>query len=364
MHIYDYLFAGVIIIALLLGSTVMLNTLSSPAINSSDKDLLKIAAEKIVTQILLDPGYPSNWGSDSTDKTELAVFGLAKYSQTSREAYVLDPDKVLRLNSTLEGNTSYYFPASAASSLIASENYTALSLLNLGKDYGFTLEFSETLKVSVNEMEFPDKYLVSVVSDYGLPLMGAQVSATLYYYVEGKSSIDHLEHRDETTIYDGSCIIDLTGSSTGQAKILAVAVDYYGLHAAKLFPVGTHLLSATLFGSSIIPSSNPTFPGINPVNCTEIILIQTSQGHETRGFNVSVSETPRWTINNVPSPSALGVLAISGDKLLVASRDFSTISYRTIPAIRSAPSAYSIERTVLIGGTTFTATLYFWRMSS
>jgi hypothetical protein len=363
MHIYDYLFAGVIIIALLLGSTIMLNTLSSPAINSSDKDLLKIAAEKIVTQILLDPGYPSNWGSDGTDKTELAVFGLAKYSQTSREAYVLDPDKVLRLNSTLEGNTSYYFPASASSSPLTHENYTALSLLNLGKDYGFTLEFSETLKVSVNEMEFPDKYLISVVSDYGLPLMGAQVSATLYYCVEGKSSIDHLEHRDETTIYDGSCIIDLTGSSTGQAKILAVAVDYYGLHAAKLFPVGTHLLTATLFGSSIIPSSSPP-PEINRVNCTEVILIPTSQGHETRDFNVSVSETPSWNLNNAPSPSALGVLAISGDKLLVASRDFSTISYRTIPAIRSAPSAYSIERTVLIGGTTFTATLYFWRMSS
>jgi hypothetical protein len=76
MHIYDYLFAGVIIIALLLGSTVMLTTLLSPAINASDKDLLKIAAEKIATQILLDPGYPSNWGSDNTSQQNMKVFGL------------------------------------------------------------------------------------------------------------------------------------------------------------------------------------------------------------------------------------------------------------------------------------------------
>ncbi len=46
MQIYDYLFSGVIIIALLLGSTVMVAMLSSPVINASQTDLLKIASEK------------------------------------------------------------------------------------------------------------------------------------------------------------------------------------------------------------------------------------------------------------------------------------------------------------------------------
>jgi hypothetical protein len=368
MHIYDYLFAGVIIIALLLGSTVMMAMLSSPALNASDKDLLKIASEKIMTQILLDPGYPYNWGSDNTPQTNVTVFGLARYGQTSREAYLLDPDKVLRLNSTLEGISSYYFPASAASSLPEFENYTALSLLNLGKDYGFTLEFNETLKVSVNQMEgMTDIYSISVASDYALPMMGANVSATLYYVNSSSSLIEHFGPKYSATIYDGSCILNFSESSTEEAKVLAVGVDYYGVHTAKLYgSVGTSVLNATLFGSTLIPSSSQPYNITNGADSREITLLQTNLGYETIDFEVENSGTPtNFTLNSTPEPSTSAILAVSeNNKLLVGSRDFSMISYRTIPAIRSAPLAYSIERTVLIGGVTFTATLYFWRMSS
>jgi hypothetical protein len=349
MHIYDYLFAGVIIIALLLGSTVMMAMLSTPALNASDKDLLKIASEKIATQMLLDPGYPYNWGSDNTPQQNMTVFGLARYGQTSRDAYLLDPDKVLRLNSTLEGSASYYFPASAASSLPEFENYTALSLLNLGKDYGFTLEFNETLKVSVNQMGPTDIYSISVASDYALPMMGANVSATLYYVSSSSLLIDHLGPEYNATIYDGSCILDLSGSSTGEAKVLAVGVDYYGVHTAKLYgSVGTYVLNATLFGSTLIPSSSQPYNITNGADSREITLIQTNMGHETKDFEVENSGTPtNFTLNSAPEPSTVAILAVSGNKLLVGSRDFSMISYRTIPAIRSAASAYSLERTVL-----------------
>jgi hypothetical protein len=313
--------------------------------------------------MLLDPGYPYNWGSDNTPQQNMTVFGLAKYGQTSREAYILDPDKVLRLNS----NASYYFPASAASSLPNLENYTASSLLNLGKDYGFTLEFNETLKVCVNQMgEMTDIYSISVASDYALPMMGANVSATLYY-VNSSLLIDHLEPEYNATIYDGSCILDLSGNDTGEAKVLVVGVDYYGVHTAKLYgSVGTSVLNATLFGSTLIPSSSQPYNIINGADSREITLIQTNMGYETRDFEVENSGTPtNFTLNSAPEPSTVAILAVSeNNKLLVGSRDFSMISYRTIPAIRSAASAYSLERTVLIGGVTFTATLYFWRMSS
>jgi len=350
MHIYDYLFAGVIIIALLLGSTVMMATLSSPALNASDKDLLKIAAEKIVTQMLLDPGYPYNWGSDNVTQN-VEVFGLAKYGQTSREAYLLDPDKVLRLNSTLEGNASYYFPASNAS-----------SLLNLGKDYGFTLEFNETLKVSVNPMGgITDTYSISVASDYGLPIMGAKVSAVLYYI--NNSKIAQETAIPGTTSFDGSYVFNFSRSIT-TSKVLVVAVDYYGTHTAKLS--ANSALSASLFGSQLIADPNQPYYIDSGSDAREIILIPNSTGCETTGFSIgNAGNSTNFVLDSPPEPSAIAVLAVSeNNKLLVASRDFSKISYRTIPAIRSAASAYSLERTVLIGGVTFTATLYFWRMSS
>ena len=358
MHIYEYLFAGVIIIALLLGSTVMVTTLSSPASNASDKDLLKVTAEKIMTQMLLDSGYPYDWGSANTSQQNLKVFGLAKYGQTSREAYILDPDKVLRLNS----NASYYFPAGAASSLPNLENYTASSLLNLGKDYGFTLEFNETLQVNVNQTGPTDIYSISVASDYALPIMGANVSAVLYY-IDSNSKIAHEEPQYRTTLFDGFCVFNFGGSIT-TPKVLAVAVNYYGAHTAKLYSVNS-TLSATLFGSQLIADPNQPYNISGAADSREIILIPTSTGFETRDFSIGNAGTStNFVLDSSPEPSAIAVLAVSGNKLLVASRDFSMISYRTIPAIRSAASAYSLERTVLIGGSTFTATLYFWRMST
>ena len=252
------------------------------------------------------------------------------------------------------GAPSNFVNATVAAKLLGLGN--RYDPLNYSLDYGFTLEFKETLQVNSSPLG-NDKYSVSVLSDYALPVIGANVSAVLYY-VNSSSLIAHLGPVYNTTIYDGSCILDLSGSSTG-AKTLAIAVDYYGAYTTKIYSsVGTSVLNATLFGSSLIPSSSPPYP---PINGREIILIQTNQGHETRDFNLSITGLD---LNSAPEPSAVAVLAVSGNNLLVASRDFSNISYRTIPAIRSAASAYSLERTVLIGGSTFTATLYFWRMST
>lgn len=83
MHIYEYLFSGVLIIALLIGATVMLTSLSIPTQNAAAKNQLQVTAEKIITQILLDPGYaqitnPYEWGSSGIPQQnlDLRIFGL------------------------------------------------------------------------------------------------------------------------------------------------------------------------------------------------------------------------------------------------------------------------------------------------
>lgn len=357
MHIYDYLFAAVIIIALLLGSTIMVTTFSSPASIAADKDLLKIDAEKIMIQLLLDPGYPYNWGSDNTNPQDLKVFGLAKCGETSRQAYELDPDKVLRINSALEESGFNFVNATTAANLLSLNN-TQGSL-----DYGFTLEFNETLQVSVSPLE-NDVYSVIVLSDYGLPIMGATVSATLYYVNE--SSILSAGPAYNQTSYDGSCKVKLSPAFVSPSKVLAVAVDYYGDQATKFFNAGKSV-PTSLFRNSILPyPSSSSYNMTNESDCREIILMQNTTGIETRDFEIGYSvNSTNFTLDNIPESFAVGVLAVSQARQLVyAQRDFSGISYRTIPAVRSAASAYSLERTVFIGGSTYTATLYFWRMSS
>ena len=97
MQIYEYLFAGLIIVLLLTVSTVMVTTIATPTNNASDKNQLSSTAQKVMTQMMLDSGYPTTWGNISAEPT---VFGLAKCGVTSRQAYELDPDKVMRLDSS------------------------------------------------------------------------------------------------------------------------------------------------------------------------------------------------------------------------------------------------------------------------
>ena len=361
MHIYEYLFAGVIIIALLIGSTVMVTTLATPASNASDKDQLKVTAEKIMTQMLLDSGYPNNWGSDKTPAQDLKVFGLAKYGQTSRQAYELDADKVLRLGSNIGGDSSYFIPPTNTPN-------SAVNLLNLANqqgaaEYGFTLEFRETLQISAPQPS-ASGYSITVSSEYNLPIIGAEVSATLYS-VNAESKIASQGPAYGKTGNDGSYVLPFDfNPSTGSAKVLVVAVDYYGVQAVKFFYSSTNTLPATLFGNSLL--SNQSYTINSGADSREILLIQTSQGYETRDIAVGNSGAPNsFTLSNPPEPSAVAVLAVSsGNTLVIAYRDFSAISYRTIPAVQSAPMAYSLQRTVLIDGSTYTATLYFWRMST
>lgn len=361
MHIYEYLFAGVIIIALLIGSTVMVTTLATPAANASDKDQLKVTAEKVMTQMLLDSGYPNNWGSNKTPVGDLKVFGLAEYGLTSRQAYELDPDKVLRLSSSIGGDASYYIPPTGSPN-------SAINLLNLVNDqgaaeYGFTLEFSSTLQISASYAS-ASGYSITVSSEYNLPVIGAEMSATLYY-INAAGQIASQGPSYGTTGSDGSYSLPFNyNPSVDSAEVLVVAVDYYGAQSVKFFYPTANTLPATLFGGSILSSQPYTIS--SGADSREILLVQTSQGYETRDIAVGNAGTPNnFALGNPPEPSAVAVLAVSsGNNLVIAYRDFSAISYRTISAVQSAPMAYSLQRTVLIDGSTYTATLYFWRMST
>jgi hypothetical protein len=359
MHIYEYLFVGLIIVMMLGGSAYMMTTLSSPTSNASEKDQLKITTEKVMIQMLLGAGYPYDWGSTSAVPQ---VFGLAEYGQTSREAYELDPDKVMRLDSSIANSVS---------------TDLALSLLNLknehgAAEYGFTLEFRETLNISLSLPLPPDDtYSITVLtSDYGLPVIGAKVSATLYY-INNTQTPPKIGHAATSTLtaYDGSCTLTF-GTSIETAKILAVTVDFYGAHATNFFQI-TPGPTATLFQNGLIPNPSQPYSLPNGADSREIILTHNDEGYKTNDFAVQNTGTSTNFVLSVPPEfSAVAVIAISGtqgDTLLLASRDFSQFTFQTIdfqdPNVHSASFAYSIDRTVFIGGTTYNAKLYLWRMS-
>jgi hypothetical protein len=362
MNIYEYLFAGLILVLVLTASIVMVATISTPANNASDKNELSITAQKVMTQMMLDSGYPNTWGSTSASPQ---VFGLAKCGEISRQAYELDPDKVMRLNSL---NPDYMQPKLAVELLNLENSYGAA-------DYGFTLQFNDSIHISSPAALGPayaDNYTVTVTSEYALPINGVEVSATLYYINNQTtpSTISHSATLHGVTVYDGSYNANFN-SKTVTAKILALTVDYYGVQVTKFYQLTTGP-QATLYQNKLLANSSQPYDVRSDADARQIILTCNNGAYGTNDLAVKNSGTPSsFTVSGSLEPSAVAVLAISGaahDQLVLASRDYSHISYQTSNFQNSAVPAgifsYSLERTVLIGGSVYTATFYIWRMSS
>lgn len=351
MHIYEYLFTAIIILTILLASSAIIETVSEPSRSTSEKEQLKVTAQKIMTQLLLDPGNPPDWGNNiDIDPNNLTTFGLAKYSETTRDAYVLDPDKVLRLDNT---NPLFIPPSSV------------INLLNLGYEYGFALEFYPALNVTItpiNSTSSSDRYNINVTSEYsGLPIVMADVTAKMYYYNSSSQIIASTDSIANWTRADGKCIVDF-GNVTTEMKILSLVINYYGIRIVKSFTVGSNVTQAHLIGNYALLNQAYNLSS----SATEIIVTKKGGVYTIENVvsNLNKIEDTIFELAYV-EPSTVAILTISedGTKLIIASKEV-TLTYSSIQGVAlSFPFAYSIERSVTIGGSAYIVRLYLWRMS-
>jgi len=353
MHIYEYLFTALIIFSILLASFSMVSVISEPSRIVSEKEQFKVAAQKLMTQILLGPGDPPEWGSNLTSENDLKTFGLSKYSETTRETYVLDTDKVLRLNNTL-------LKLDNTRSLFISPSFLR-NLLNLGNEYGLALEFSPVLFVNVNRIFGSDKYEVKVNSENGgLPITGANVTARMYYYDVYNKKIANTDVVVSQTSYNGQCVVEFDGLHS-EMKILTLVVEYYGVRIVKVFPTDPNLEKAYLFGEYLFLNKTCI-----PTDQAYEILVTRKAGR----YAIEVVETRLDRIDDgkfklaYVEPSTVALLTVSEDgrNFILALRE-TTLSYSLTQNVWSFPFAYSLERTALIGGSFYVVRLYLWRMS-
>ena len=344
MHIYEYLFTAIIIVLILLSSSTMISTISEPSHSTSEKEQLKVTAQKIMTQILLDPGNPSEWGSYvDINENNLTTFGLAKYSETTREAYVLDPSKVLRLDSAIP--SQFYISPSRV-----------IDLLNLGYDYGFALEFYPALIVDYNATT--NEVSVNSQQD-GLPIWLANVYARMYYYNETSGQIESTFQINTITGVNGTCIVDF--GIHPEKKILILVVDYYGVRVMKVVdPSGSNVMRAYLLGNRLYGASNISD------NAIEIMVHRKAGRYAIENVTYSTSK------ENI-EPTTVAILALSDDsnQMIFAPRlpvsdasEEARLTYSSIQGVElSFPFAYSVERSVIICGSAYIVRLYLWRMS-
>jgi len=190
---------------------------STGTLTTVREEQLYTVAQRVMDKILLTPGYPPDWGTNVTvSADDMQDFGLALYG--TREPYVVDPDKVMRLAnlSTLPN------PLLLNASRLA-------ELLGLSQDYGFRLVMKPMIGHSVSVLSwytpkggsqsFPTKFAVSVYNWYGMGLPNANVTGIYAIFKvdpgAGGSQPDLEEKRiftlSSTTDALGFTVLDFSG---------------------------------------------------------------------------------------------------------------------------------------------------------
>jgi hypothetical protein len=215
---YDHIVAIVIVGAIFVSTVVALPALNYANLQTVDQQQLRNTALNVFDSMLLSAGNPSNWGSSGTDFNQNAVdkFGLAYSVPFSK--YVLDVDKVQRID--LSNPTGFV------------EYNRVHELLNL-EDYGFQFSILRPFLVnwSLNIMSNEVHFSVNVTrNEDRTPIPNAEVKVTTTLSVMGGSKFDIVKcdpityFTDARGICEGIQTANVTGGITHAVSIMTITV--------------------------------------------------------------------------------------------------------------------------------------------
>ena len=194
----DHMVSVTILIAALLVAMMTYNGLFSSAIDYDRNRQVANKAVDIMNTICLSPGSPIDWGETNSS---VLGFGLQDPRATG---YALSPYSIMRLKTATNdsqlveyppdsglfyNNISARFGDSILTPLGDCINYTdAAELLGLTGKYGFCMDITPSLNVSISKV--PDDHLIFKVEVTGLalPLSGATLNYYLFHIEKGVST--------------------------------------------------------------------------------------------------------------------------------------------------------------------------------
>lgn len=236
----DTFFACTLIVAVVVVSMVATTMIVAPYIGGMHDLNEEAYLQKIVDHMLVNSGSPGDWGQNQTAAPD--AFGLAEDGSFS---YVLDRDKVSRLNS---------------SNAYALNYLQVLQALRLEK-VAFRITFSQILDVSI-ALSSNESVAESTTYSFNVSVSRDQapVAASLQCYIIANN---YLNSTVSSTSGSGEAVVDIEipDSSNGTALLIVFARTAYDdrLTAQGAYAFG-HLSSE--------PSPNNTFLSLSPLNST------------------------------------------------------------------------------------------------
>lgn len=247
----DHMVATVVFLGALLLFVGLFNQTLQTAILYQRHRHLATKCSDLLDNILLNPGYPLDWGKSNCTPTG---FGLQDPEFTQ---YKLSPFSLMRLRSSV-GEPVYYSKTDSYYSNITmgygfllvpfSEaiNYsTATKLLGINNTYGFQLTITPILTVSIGETQPKNPLILSVnVTGMGFPLANANVSYCLLTVREGGGGGPYpsytLEYGADITDDKGSVLLSFPSVTTDVSYVLIVYAHLSGLEGVGYYEHATY----------------------------------------------------------------------------------------------------------------------------
>jgi hypothetical protein len=244
----DHMISLTILIAALLVAMMTYNGMFATAVDYDRNRQVANKAIDLINTICLSPGNPTDWGE--TNDT-LLTFGL---QDPRTGGYALSPYSIMRLKTSTNdsqlieyppdsglfyNNISAYFGDAILTPLGDCINYTsATELLGINETYGFSVDITPSLNVSISTV--PDDHLVLKVDVTGsaLPLSGVTLNYYLFHIEQGVSTSTFVTYSGvEETDSFGSAVMefdDLDGDG-GEAYHFMVYARLSGLNGVGYY---------------------------------------------------------------------------------------------------------------------------------
>lgn len=383
--VYDHLVAILVVGAIFIGAVVVVPNVNYSNLLAVGQQQLRNTALNVFNAMLLDAGYPANWGS-MTDfqKNDPRVqrFGLATAEDPA--FYALDPDKVQRL---VIGNPLNYCDYNRVRELLKLQNY-GFSLRIIPP---FNVTFS-SINVAGNSLDY--KARVSYL--HGSPIENAEAYATVVY-TEGNDYFNITQSGPVETNAVGICegtvllsisepnyyLVILRVSVADVATLIVTSGQTFNNTIARI-----NLVYDTLVLTSWKDPPDYNVPPNDAVWITDIVafgsqgslwnLFEGTKSGEDNKFNSGKGPFVRWSrpfdgLHNF-EPVVLifnfwAVDEITGkgrQKVLITMAYpelLSTNIFEYGGSLEAASAAVRLQRTVLISSMTYTTELWLWKES-
>ncbi|RLI47207.1 hypothetical protein DRO69_01130 [Candidatus Bathyarchaeota archaeon] len=371
--VFEHITAIMVVSMLFVSAVIAVPAISYVNLLYVDQQQLRNVALEALNSMLLSKGYPSNWGSnDPFNESDVAQFGLALSEDSS--FYVLDPDKVQRLN---VGNPS------------GSLDYeTVRTLLGL-QDYGFNIKIMPPFNVTaIKKSGSPNLlYEVNVTFNDGRPIPNAHVEATILY-VENKKDYFTTETENSTNLL-GQCTIEkvLPSGITDYVIVLKVTVaDLATVTSTYMEGFGhQHTTNASIIGENIslsIPEGPGWEKGSAGERWVESIAVVSADGtwriyngsHQTDPIQWSDSKNgwawsrvfsglsdlnPLFIIFNLSVPNPRQLVLFVGP--FTTASGYRVFNFGSSSAQSPSGGALKLSRSVEIAGMTYIFELLLWK---